>query len=279
MVYGAALEKRSRFLASVGSNPTLSARIKSSMKKIIAVGGGEIGRPGYPVETTEIDQEIIRLSGKEHPKLLFIPTASSDSESYYEAIVEHFGNRLDCQTDVLYLIRDKPIIKEIKEKIFRSDIVYVGGGNTSKMMRIWRQTGVDVILCQAYEKGLVLSGMSAGAICWFRWGNSDSRRFTNPDADLIRVTGLGLINALYCPHYDVEKDRKPDLKKLMYKVPGIAIAVDNCCAIEVIDNKYRIISSKPSANAYKIYWSKGRFFEKLIDKKEVFETLENLLNK
>jgi len=249
------------------------------MKKIIAIGGGEIGRPGYPVETTEIDQEIIRISGKEYPKLLFIPTAASDSESYYEAIVEHFGNRLGCKTDVLYLIKEKPIIEEIEEKILGSDIIYVGGGNTLKMMRSWRQSGVDRILYQAYEKGIVLSGLSAGAICWFRWGNSDSRRFTNPDADLIRVTGLGLINALYCPHYNVEKDRKPDLKKLMYKVSGIAIAVDNCCAVEVIDDKYRIISSKPSANAYKVCWSKGQFFEEIIEKKNEFEPLTELLKK
>ena len=249
------------------------------MKKIVAIGGGEIGRPGYPVETTEIDQEIIRISGKEHPKLLFFPTATSDSESYYEVIAEHFGKRLGCQTDVIYLIRDKPSTREIEEKILGSDIVYVGGGNTLKMMRIWRQSAVDRILYQAYENGTVLSGLSAGAICWFRWGNSDSRKFTNPDAGLIRVTGLGLINALYCPHYDVEEYRKPDLKKLMNKVPGVAIAVDNCCAIEIIDDRYRIISSKSSANAYRVYWSRGRFFEETIEKKEELEPIESLLKK
>ena len=146
-------------------------------------------------------------------------------------------------------------------------------------MRIWRQYGLDSILCQAHEKGIVLSGLSAGSICWFRWGNSNSRRFANPGADLIKVTGLGFVNTLYCPHYDVEKDRKPDLKKLMHKTSGIAIAVDNCCAVEIIDNKYRIISSKPTANAYRVYWSKGRFFEEIIKKKEEFEPIKILLKK
>ena len=88
----------------------------------MAIGGGEIGRPDYPVETTEIDQEIIRISGKKHPKLLFIPTATSDSESYYEVIAEHFGKRLGCQTDVIYLIRDKPSTREIEEKILGSEV-------------------------------------------------------------------------------------------------------------------------------------------------------------
>ena len=258
MVDGAALEKRSPRKRSVGSNPTLSAKEITTMKKIVALGGGEIGRPGYPVETTEIDKEIIRLSGKEKPELLFIPTASSDSDSYYEAVKKHFGERLGTNTDVLYLIRERLTKNEIERKVNRSDIIYVGGGNTSKMMRIWRSTGTDQALRYAYEEGRVLSGISAGAICWFRWGNSDSRRFLNPDADLVKVTGLGLVNALFCPHYDFEKDRKPDLKKMMEKVSGVAIAVDNCCAIEILDEKYRIISSKPSANAYKVYWSKGR---------------------
>ena len=75
--------------------------------QIVAVGGGEIGRPGYLVETTKIDKEIIALTGKKSPRLLFIPTASSDSESYYEVVKKHFGKRLDCKTDVLYLIKEK----------------------------------------------------------------------------------------------------------------------------------------------------------------------------
>jgi dipeptidase E len=249
------------------------------MKNIIALGGGEIGRPGYPVETTEIDKEIIRLSGKEKPKLLFIPTATSDSEFYYELIKQHFGQRLGISTGVLYLITEKPDKEEIERRILEADIIYVGGGNTYRMMRVWRKSGADTVLKQAYEKGKVLSGISAGAICWFRWGNSDSRMFKNPDADLIRVTGLGLISALFCPHYDFEEGRKPALKRMMRKIPGIAVAVDNCCAIEIIDNEYRIISSKPSANAYKVYWSKGDFFEELIEKKNEFEPLTGLLKK
>jgi dipeptidase E len=249
------------------------------MKKLVAIGGGEIGRPGYPAETTDIDKEIIRLSGKKHPSLLFIPTASSDAESYYEAVKKHFGERLGCKTYVLYLIKGKPTGGEIANTILDSDIVYVGGGNTERMMRIWRSSGTDRILRQAYEKGIVLTGLSAGAICWFRWGNSDSRKLTNPNADLIRVSGLGLINALYCPHYDIEKDRKPDLKKMMKKVSGVAIAVENCCAFEIVDDKYRIISSRPSANAYKVYWSRSKFFEQIIQKKRNFEPVSDLLKK
>ncbi|KKP22529.1 MAG: Peptidase E [Candidatus Nomurabacteria bacterium GW2011_GWE1_32_28] len=250
--------------------------ILSYMKKIIAIGGGEIGRPGFPIETTKIDKEIIKITGKKNPKLLFIPTASSDSESYFETVKKHFGKSLGCKTDVLYLIKGKLIKKEIKDKILKSDIVYVGGGDTLKMMKIWKKNGVDKILKEAYKKGIVLSGLSAGSICWFKWGNSDSAKFKNPDADMIKVSGLGLIKALHCPHYDVEKDRKSDLKKMMKKTPGIAIAIENCCAIEVIDDEYRIISSKSSANAYKVYWKAGKYYEEVIKKEKNFKLINKL---
>jgi dipeptidase E len=137
-----------------------------------------------------------------------------------------------------YLIDKELSLKQIKEKVFRSDAIYVGGGNTLKMMKIWRKTGLDNVLKEACRKGVVLSGLSASSICFFKWGNSDSRKFNNPKADLIKVSGLGLINALHCPHYDFEKDRKPALKKMMKKTSSICLALDNCCAIEVIGDKY-----------------------------------------
>ncbi len=249
------------------------------MQKIIAIGGGEIGRPGYPVETTEIDKEIIKLTGKKNPKLLFIPTASSDSESYFEVVKKHFGDKLGCKTDVLYLIKGKLNKKEIKKKILKSDIIYVGGGDTLNMMKIWKKNSVDKILKEAYRKGIVLCGLSAGSICWFKWGNSDSRKFTNPNAELIKVSGLGLVNALHCPHYNFEKYRKADLKKMMRRTSCVAIAIDNCCAIEIIDNKYRIISSKPSANGYKVYWKGNKYCEEVIKKEKEFKSLSGLLRK
>jgi dipeptidase E len=247
------------------------------MKTIVAIGGGEIGRPGFPVETTKIDKEIIRLSGKKNPKLLFIPTASLDSESYFEAVKKHFGKKLGCKTSVLYLIKEKLTRSEIEEKIIGSDIIYVGGGNTLKMMQIWRKNRVDEILKKAYQKGIIISGLSAGSICWFKWGSSDSKKSNNPNVNLIKVKGLGLINCLHCPHYDDEEDKKLGLKKMMEKTLGVAIALDNCCAIEVIDDKYKIISSKQVANAYKVFWKKGKYFEQVIKKEKGLKSLGDLL--
>jgi len=249
------------------------------MKKIVAIGGGEIGRPGFPIETTKIDKEIIKLTNKKNPVLLFIPTASGDSEGYFATVEKYFGKKLGCKTDVLYLTKAKLSKEQIRSKILSADIVYVGGGNTFKMMKIWKKFGVDKILQEAHEKGLVLSGLSAGAICWFKYGNSDSLKMKNPKAPLIKVSGLNFIPALLCPHYDFEKDRKPDLKKMMSKTSGIAIAIDNCCAIEIIDETYKIIFSKDSANAYKVYWSKGKYYQTLIPKEKKFLPISDLLKK
>ncbi len=249
------------------------------MGKIIAIGGGEIGRPGFPVETTKIDKEIIKLTRKKNPKLLFIPTASGDSESYYGVIKKHFGKRLGCKTDVLYLIKNKISKKEIEEKIFKTDIIYVGGGNTLKMMQVWEKMGVDKILKQAQKNGIVLSGVSAGSVCWFKSGNSDSKKMIDPKADYLKISGLGLINALHCPHYNIEKARKPSLKNMMKKEPGVAIAIDNCCAIKIVDDKYQIISSKPKAKAYRVFWKNGEYYQIEIRKEKELLPVSGIIKK
>lgn len=249
------------------------------MEKIVAMGGGEIGRPGCLIETTKIDKEIINLTGKKNPKLLFIPTASSDSERYYEIVKKYFGKKLGCKTDVLYLIKCKYSKKEIEDIILKSDIIYVGGGNTLKMMTIWRKLGVDKILKKAHKKGVVLSGLSAGSICWFKNGSSDSRKFAGSEFNYIKVKGIGFVNALHCPHYDIEKNRESDLKKMMKKTPGISIALDNCCAIEIVDDGYKIIASKKTANAYRVFWKKNKYFKEVIIQEKKLKPLKDLLTK
>ncbi len=245
------------------------------MGKMVALGGGEIGRPGYPVETTSVDEEIIRLSGVKNPKLLFIPTASGDPEIYVETVMKHFGTTLGCRIDSLLLIKDRPDFSVIKRKISGADIVYVGGGNTLRMLRWWRKTGVDKLLVEAYRQGTVMAGLSAGSICWFRYGHS--HRLTATSSYYIKIRGMNLVDALFCPHYDVEADRKPALKEMMKKSRGFAIAIDNCGAIEIVDDTYRIISSKNEANAYRVYWKKGEFHEEVIGQEQVFRPLRTLL--
>jgi dipeptidase E len=250
-------------------------------RKIIAIGGGRIMVPaGQQAQTLSIDEALVALSEKKAPRFLFIPTASLDDEAYCERISNHFGDRLGCNVDTLLLYRDRNTAKKIKQKILQADIIYVGGGNTLRMMNLWRSLGIDKLLDRARSFGCVLSGLSAGCICWFRQGNSDSRKFAdNRNKTLIKVSGLNYVDALICPHYDVEKHRQPALKQMMMKTRGIAVALENGTAIEIVDERFRILSSLKNKNAWKIYWHTNRFYKEKLEKDQGFLALADLLRK
>jgi dipeptidase E len=225
---------------------------------IVTIGGGQICKK----ETVPIDREIIRLSGKPHPKLLFIPTASSDSEEYWQRVQNYFGGFLKCKTEVLFLVKEHPPPRQIKDKILSADIIYVGGGNTLFMMRLWRRLGVDKLLIKAYEKGTVLAGVSAGSICWFDSGHSDSMSFYHPEKwKYINVSGLGLIPGIHCPHYNgrtLGAPRRKHFREMIRKIGGVGIAIENNCAIEFRDGQiHKVLRSKKSARAYRVYKRDG----------------------
>jgi len=255
--------------------------------KIVAIGGGQLKRPReaelgggfYEDETIAIDEEIIRLTGKNRPKILFIPTASGDSESYYDVVKAHFLSLGCSEVNALYLSKPE-MLKDAEAIIMNHDAVYVGGGNTLRMMQVWRKFGLPKIFDEAIRKGIVLSGLSAGSICWFTCGNSDSRKFTSGTDQLIKVSGLGYIDALHCPHYDAEPHRQEDLKRMMKRVPRlVAVALDNGAALVVDDEKYRIVTSLPGAKARRCYWRNGEYHLELIAGTKTWKNIGHLLDK
>lgn len=229
------------------------------------------------VETLSIDKAIIRMSAVKQPRVLFIPTASEDNEDYCDAIQRLYGDQLKCQVDFLLLYRDRPDDKTIRSLIRKADIIYVGGGNTLRMMRFWKTLGVIELLDQARKRGAVLCGLSAGAICWFRQGNSDSRKFKDgKNKTLIKVTGLDYVDLLLCPHYDAEKHRQPSLKTMMRKTSGIAVALENCVAIQIKDDAYRVLASKKNRNAWLVYSRKGKDHKLKLEPSSSYRKLESL---
>lgn len=246
-------------------------------KVIVAIGGGEIRTRG----TARIDREIIRLSNQKNPRLLFVPTASSDSERYWLHVQEYFGGFLKCKTDALFLVREQPSNAQIRAKIRSADIIYVGGGNTLRMMRLWRRLGVDELLRTAYENGTVLSGISAGSICWFDSGHSDSMSFYDPRKwNYMNVTGLGLIQGIHCPHYNSETrgiPRRKHFRDMIRKTGGIGIALENNCAIEFIDGRfYKVIRSKSYSRAYRVYKRDGEVVSQQIRPEQWLAPLDSL---
>ena len=242
------------------------------MGKIIAIGGGEIGK----YETLAFDREIVALTGKKHPKALFIPTASGEAPGYIETFNRVYGKRLGCKTDALLLLKRRPDVKELKEKVLGSDLVYVGGGNTLMMMRRWRAVGLDKVLLEAYSKGVVLSGLSAGSICWFEYGHSDSVKFYHPDNwDYIKVKGLGLIKGINCPHFS-DEERRRDFSMFMKKHAGVGIAIDSRAALEVVDGNYRVLTARNGDGIYRIYRAGKRIVVKSIPKEKELRPLIEL---
>ena len=235
-------------------------------KKIIAIGGGSLYVPCQPATTLAIDQEAVRLASAQLPagkkvNVLFIPTASRDDIGYCHSIYTHFSLRLGCNYDHLRLVAEWGAWYEIEGKINWADIIYVGGGNTRDMMVVWDELGVSGLLRQACGEGKVLMGLSAGSICWFEGGLSDSNKFDgDPDWEPMWVSGLGLLPLLHSPHLDSERWRREELSRAL-RTGGLkkpVLALEDNCALEVVGDRYRVISSRPGQNAYLYHGPKRR---------------------
>ncbi|MYL31252.1 peptidase E [Halobacillus halophilus] len=218
------------------------------MKQIIAVGGGGFSMdPENPL----LDTYLLEQSSKTKPHICFIPTASGDSGSYMARFYNFFENYA-CQPSHLSLFH--PPTRDLTSFLLEKDIIFVGGGNTRNMLALWREWEVDVILKNAWEQGVILAGVSAGSICWFEEGVTDSF-----GGELEPLQGLGFLPGSHCPHYDGEPKRRPAYKKLMAEgkiQPGLA--VDDHAAAHYIDHHlHRVVSSKPNARAYRLYHNRG----------------------
>jgi dipeptidase E len=242
------------------------------MGKIIAIGGGEIGE----LETLPIDRRIVKLVNKNKPRVLYIPTAGGDSEFWCDTFKKVYGYKLKCQVDFLLLIKEDLTKKEIANKILSADIIYVGGGDTLKMLKVWRKQGVDKILHQAYKKSVIMTGISAGAICWFHYGVSDA--VINPrDKKLFgRVKGLNIISSkqsmTLSPHNIREKKiREESIKEIMSHTSGVCLAIDDNAALFIQDDKqikeYKIWTSKKDVGIKKIFKLKNKIIIKQLKKK------------
>ncbi|KMJ59866.1 peptidase [Bacillus sp. LL01] len=218
------------------------------MKQIIALGGG-----GFSMEPENplLDTYILKQSGKTTPKICFIPTASGDADNYIERFYQFFEKQ-DCNPSHLSLFN--PPTRDLKKFILEKDIIYVGGGNTRNLLTLWREWGLDTVLKNAYDQGVLLAGISAGSICWFQEGVTDS--FGD---ELEPIECLGLLEGSNCPHYDGEKDRRPSYQEMVADdkiLPGIA--TDDGVGIHYVNNKLKhIVSSRPNAKAYKVFSEKG----------------------
>ena len=209
-------------------------------KQIIAIGGGGFGRnPGDGV----IEQYILDQTGKEKPNICFIPTATGDNEAYKVNYYSTFS-KLDCNPIHLDFFKRTP---DLEQLIPQQDAIFVGGGNTKSMLAVWKDWNLDKLLKEAYEKGVVMSGVSAGANCWFERAVVDSW-----EEDLRVIDCMGFIKGICCPHYDEEPQRRPAVKTFLEDgIIDSCYSVEGNCALHIKnDDEYLSVDFGKEKNAY-----------------------------
>tara|TARA_B100001175_G_scaffold44913_1_gene34129 strand:+ start:19646 stop:20344 length:699 start_codon:yes stop_codon:yes gene_type:complete len=212
------------------------------MKQIIAIGGGGFGRE---IKDLKIEKYIIEQCSKQNPSVCFIPTATGDDANYIQNFYKVF-NALDCNTSHIDFFK-RTI--SLEEHINQQDIIFVGGGNTKSMLAVWKEWGLDSILHKAYQNGTIMSGVSAGAICWFKNGITDSWK-----EHQAVLPCLGFIEGNCCPHYDEEPERIPFVKQILENnMLDECLAIEGLCALHIIDDIPKFtVSFGEDKNSYQV---------------------------
>lgn len=201
-----------------------------------------------------LDRYVLKQSPKRNPSVCFLATASGDADAYIARFYAAF-EKLPCRPAHVELFRRTPDLEKV---LLAQDVIYVGGGNTKSMLAVWREWGIPALLRRAWRAGTVLAGVSAGAICWFEFGVTDSWRDR-----LAALPCLGFLEGTCCPHYDGESDRRPALHRLVSRgsVPS-ALAPDDDAAAHFVDRKLvRILGSRPAAAGYDVRRDRPRAVE------------------
>ncbi len=230
--------------------------------QIIAMGGG-----GFSMEPDNpaLDQYVIQQARSQRPRICFLGQASAESAEYITNFYRAFTD-LDCRPSHLSLF--KPHTAEIEDFLMAQDVIYVGGGNTKSMLALWREWELDRILKLAGENGTVLAGISAGAICWFESGTTDSI-----PGKITALPCLGYLPGSATPHYNGEAQRRPTLHRLVASgelLPGYAF--DDSAAGHFINGTlHKVVASVKTARGYYVDRDGDTAVESVLDTRYVGE--------
>lgn len=210
-------------------------------QQIIAFGGG-----GFSMEDTPVLEDyILRACKKDNPSICLVPTACGDADGYTLQFYRRFAST-NCRPTDLQLVQRE--VTDLEDFACSQDIIYVGGGNTANMLAMWRAHGFDQALKAALSAGTLLTGLSAGSICWFEEGVTDSFGTMLQPMDC-----LGFLSGSNCPHYDGEADRRPAYHRFVKAGMLGGYAADDGVGLHFIDGSLRhVVSSRPDAKGYKV---------------------------
>ena len=225
------------------------------IKNIVAIGGGGFGRS---LGSLAIEKYIISLVKKKNPKICFIPTASGDNDLYKLNFYRAFSELKCITSHIDFFSRTE----DLEEKVLTQDIIYVGGGNTKSMLAVWKEWNLHEILKKAYENGIVMSGVSAGAICWFDKGITDSY------SDRLEIIDcLGIVKGIACPHFDEEKERKPYVYEIIQKeIIKSCICIEGNCALHIKNDieYYSVDFGKGNKKCLRIFNENNQLQEQIL---------------
>jgi peptidase E len=208
--------------------------------QILALGG-----LGEDDEAGRLIRFALSLTGKERPSVCLVPTASNELPEYVLRFYENLSGTAECSHVSFFpWPRD-----DLREHVLSRDVIFVSGGNTANLLAIWRAHGFDQIIREAWERGIVLAGSSAGMICWFEAGVTDS---FGPQLEGMR-DGLGFLPGSACPHYDGEEQRRPVYTRLVANGFPSGLAADDSVGLHFVGTELRgVVSARDGARAYRV---------------------------
>jgi len=223
----------------------------TKQQHIVAIGGSAFRADP---QNLAVDRYILDLTRKKRPAVCFIPTAGAEPADVIATFYDAY-TRLGAKPSVLRFFQRTP---DLRALLLAQDVIYVGGGNTKSMLAVWREWGLPDVLREAWRRGIVLAGVSAGAICWFEHGVTDSW------ADrLMPLACLGFLPDTCCPHYDSEADRRPTVHDLVGRsvVPPVLALHDGAAAHFIGRRLHRVVTWKPTAKGLAVRRLRGQTVE------------------
>jgi dipeptidase E len=210
-------------------------------RTIVAMGG----LSWEDEERRRLEDYFLSFTPREDPRVLFVPTAVAEAADN----TLHAYEQLSDRAHVSHLPFFPWPPANLRELALEQDVIYVSGGNTANALAIWRVHGFDAILREAWEAGVVLTGWSAGMICWFEAGVTDS---FGPQLDGMR-DGLGFLPGSACPHYDGEAERRPAYQRLVREGFPPGLAADDCVALRFDGAELaEVVAAREGSRAYRV---------------------------
>lgn len=197
--------------------------------------------------THALIEHVLDLSGKPRPRVCFLPTATGDHPN---AVLLFYDRVPDARAARSHLLLFDRTVADLRSFLLAQDVIWVSGGNTANLLAVFRVHGVDAILREAWEAGIVLCGGSAGSLCWFECGTTDSFNLAKLEA---LHDGLGFLPGSHCPHYDGEPQRRPTYHALIAGGFPPGIAVDDDAAAHFVGTQLReVVTAREGATAYRM---------------------------